>query len=306
MSVLIVGAGAAGGYIGAQLVDAGRAVTFLVHPPTRERLTSDGLRLRFGDEFRVIGVSAATVAELRGPYDVVVIAVRAGVVASAIGDIRDAVGPDTRIVPIMNGLDHLALLTAEFGPRRVLGAATRLVTSQLPDGVIDVVEPGVQMEIGVLEGDDLDALDRTVAELSVPNIDVVKRQDVIEAMWEKFAFITATAVLTCLVGAEIGPIVRADGGFDLARDVLHEVAAVADACGYPLADGFRARLGDILTDPSSTFGPSMFRDMHAGRPIETSVLFDLAERARTHRVDTPRLDAALVRADVHNRRLQTP
>ncbi|RDH77231.1 oxidoreductase [Mycolicibacterium moriokaense] len=303
MSVLIVGAGAAGGYLGAQLDDAGRDVTFLVHQSSRDRLAAEGLRLRQGDRTRTVRVDAVTADDLSGPYDVVVIAVRAGVVANAIADVRPAVGSDTRVVPIMNGLDHLVLLTEAFGRTRVLGAATRLVTSQRPDGMIDVVQPGVHMEIGALDGDDAAAMQRTAAELSAPDIEVAVRDDIIAAMWEKFAFIAATAVLTCLVGDEIGPIVRADGGEELSRSVQAEVVAVADADGYPLRDVFTSRLRGIMTDPASAFGPSMFRDMHAGRPIEVTVLRDLAGRARRRRLSTPLLDAALVRIDVHNRGL---
>ncbi|MBV9514808.1 MAG: NAD(P)-binding domain-containing protein, partial [Mycobacteriaceae bacterium] len=151
MSTLIVGAGAAGGYIGAQLVAAGRDVTFLVHQPTRDRLLTDGLRIRGtrnGPQPITTPVDAVTAADLRHAYDVIVVAVRTAAVESAIADIGGAVSTETRIVPIMNGMRHLSLLTAAFGQRPVLGAATRLVTSLLPDGTVDVVTPGVQMEIG--------------------------------------------------------------------------------------------------------------------------------------------------------------
>jgi 2-dehydropantoate 2-reductase len=303
VSTLIVGAGAAGGYIGAQLIPAGRDVTFLVHPPTLARLGTDGLRIRRGDEIRTTHVNAVTVADLRGPFDVVVMAVRTNAVESAIDDIRDAVGPSTRVVSVMNGMRPLSLLTAAFGQDRVLGAATRLVTSQLPDGTINEVTPGIEMEIGQIDGQQSDALTRTAAELDVQNITLQVRSDVIAAMWEKFAFITSTAVLTCLVGDDVGPIARATGGIDLARNVLAEVSSIAAAEGYALADAVKTALDAILTDPSSTFGPSMFRDLSAGRPVEITVLTDLAEHARSHSIATPLLDAAIVVIDLHNGRI---
>ena len=303
MSVLIVGAGATGGFLGAQLADAGRDVTFLVHPGARARLAA-GLRIRRGADVVAIPVNAVTAADVDATYDVVVVAVRADAVQSAIRDVGAAVSDVTRIVPLMNGMRHLSLLTAAFGQDRVLGGATRLATSLLPDGTIDVLTPGIQMEIGQLDGAGSAALDGVVAELSVPNIAVTVRRDVIAAMWEKFAFIASTAVLTCLVDAEIGTVVRADGGITLARDVLEEVASVAAADGSPLVERARAGLDAILTDPSSAFGPSMFRDMAAGRPIEITVLSDLADRARAHRIPTPLLDASLVVIDVHNRRVR--
>ncbi len=137
----------------------------------------------------------------------------------------------------------------------------------------------------------------------MPGISLTVPDDVVRAMWEKFAFIASTAVVTCLVGEEIGPIARADGGIELGQRVLTEVASIASAERCALAEDARASLVATLTDRSSTFGPSMFRDMHADRPIEISVLADLGARARTHRLDTPLLDAAMVRIDVHNRRI---
>jgi 2-dehydropantoate 2-reductase len=304
MSVLIVGAGAAGGYLGAQLLAAGRDVTFLVRPATFARLSAQGLRFRNAAGTQTTPVTAVTAEHLRDRYDVVVVAVRADAVESAIDDMRGAVGPQTRIVPIMNGMRHMELLTAAFGPDRALGAATRLVASQLPDHTINVIVPGIQMEIGQRDGAGLDALEHTAAELGVPNIDVTIRDDILAAMWEKFAFIASTAVLTCLVGEEIGPIAGARGGIELARGVLAEVAEVAAADGYPLAETARGAVDTVLTDPSSSFGPSMYRDMAAGRPIESTVLSDLTDRARGHRIGTPLADASIVRIDVHNRRLQ--
>lgn len=304
MRTLIVGAGAAGGYVGAQLIDAGRDVTFLVHPGTRARLAADGLRIRRGADIATTPVNAVTVADVDTAYDVVVVAVRTDAVESAVRDLGAAVAASTRIVPLMNGMRHLSLLTAAYGQDRVLGAATRLVTSLRPDGTIDVVAPGIEIQVGQLDGAGSAELDRVVAELSVHNIAVTVRPDIIAAMWEKFAFITSMAVLTCLVGEEIGTVVRADGGIALARNVLDEVAAIAAADGSPLDERVRTGLDAILTDPSSAFGPSMFRDMAAGRPIEITVLSDLADRARAHRISTPLLDASLVGIDVHNRRVR--
>ena len=302
MSILIVGAGAAGGYLGARLIAGGRDVTFLVHPPALARLSAEGLRVRHATGLQTIPVDAVTVSELRGCYDVIVVAVRTNVVSSAINDISQAVAPGTRIVPLMNGISHLSMLTAAFGLEVVLGAAARLATSQLPDGTIQELIPGVQLEIGQLDGGRTEALARVVAELSVENVAVRVAADVLMAMWEKFAFITATAVLTCLAGDVIGPIARTAGGPALARRVLIEVASVAAAEGYPLPGPVLAGLDSTLTDPASMFAPSMFRDLSAGRPVETTVLLALAVRARRHGIDTPLLDAALVVIDVQTQK----
>ena len=301
MSTLIVGAGAVGGYLGSLLIAAGRDVTFLVRPARLQRLTTDGVRIRHSSGIDATPAHAVTTSGLRGPYDVVVLAVRSDVVASVINDLAGTVTPDTRIVPVVNGIRHLSLLTDAFGQDVVLGADAKLATSMLPDGTIEEVVPGIQFEIGQLDGGRSPALSRTVDELQVDNIAVTIRDDAVAAMWEKFAFITSTAVLTCLVGQNIGTVAQTAGGPDLAKAVLAEVAAVAAAERHPLGQSTRSTLAAFLTDPASAFAPSMFRDMKAGRPVEVSVLTELADLARNHNIATPLLDAAIVVVDIHNR-----
>ena len=302
MSTLIVGAGAVGGYLGSQLLAAGRDVTFLVRPARLARLTTDGLRIRRSNGVDAIRIHAVTAAGLRGPYDVVVIAVRSNMVASAIDDLTGAITPDTRIIPVVNGIRHLSLLTDAFGQDVVLGATAKLATSMGPDGTIEEVAPGIQFEIGQLDGGRSHSLSRTVDELEVDNIVVTIRSDAAAAMWEKFAFITSTAALTCLVGQNIGTVAQTAGGRNLAQAVLAEVAAVAGAERHPLGRSTRSTLAAFLTDPASAFAPSMFRDMKAGRPVEVTVLTELADHARNHNIATPLLDAAIVVVDAHNRR----
>src|SRR5262249_48923420 len=97
VTVLVVGAGAGGGYIGDRLIAAGRDVTFLVRPHTLSRLSANGLRLRDGAGLRTVDVNAVVAADLHTIYDVIIVAVRASAVESAIEDIRPAVGAESRI-----------------------------------------------------------------------------------------------------------------------------------------------------------------------------------------------------------------
>jgi 2-dehydropantoate 2-reductase len=284
-------------------VRAHRDVTFLVRPSTLSRLHSDGVRIRGVDRVSTTRVNAVTRAELDGPFDVVILGVRSDAVASAIDDMTAAVGVGTRVIPLMNGMAHLPPLIAAFGEDAVLGAAAELATSLLADGTIEEYRPGAQLKIGDLAGDQSDDLRPIAAELGVDGVTVSLTSSVLAAMWEKFAFITSTAALTCLAGDVIGAVARAAGGITLARQLLDEVKSVAAAERNPLADSAQIALNRILTDPASTFAPSMFRDLRAGRPVEGSVLSDLVTRARRHNISTPLLDAALVVIDVRAHRV---
>lgn len=262
------------------------------------RLDSHGVRIRSRNGVSTTKVNAVTTTDVGGIYDVAVMAVRSDAVGSAVDDFRAAVGVGTWIIPLTNGMAHLSTLTTSFGAAAVLGAVAKLATSLLPDGTIEEVQSGAAREIGSLEGGHGSDLSTIATELAVAGVTVSVTNTVLAAMWQKFAFITATAVLTCLAGDVIGAVAGACGRIGLAGRVLDEVDSVAAAEGHPLGGPAKSALLGLLTDPESRFAPSLFRDLQAGRPVEVSVLSDLAARARRHHITTPLLDATTVVIDV--------
>lgn len=295
MRTLVLGAGATGGYLGAGLLAAGRDVTFLVRPSTAARLRRDGLHIRGADGVvRTRAVTALTADDVAGTYDLVVVAVRTDALGAALADLRPAVGPGTRVVPLLNGMAHLDALVGAFGPEAVLGATVRLGATLLPDGTVDEIVPGVALELGRLGGSHDDALAAVRDELSVDGVTVTLVDDVRQAMWAKWAFIAASTVLTVLAGGVIGEVAATPGGPGLAAAVVDETLAVAAAEGRSL-DAARDTLVGAFSDPVSRFAPSLARELWAGRPVEIGVLEDLAARARRHTVPAPLLEATLVR-----------
>jgi 2-dehydropantoate 2-reductase len=114
--------------------------------------------------------------------------------------------------------------------------------------------------------------------------------DIIAAMQHKFGFIAATAALTCLTRGAIGEAVSALHGGALADRILQEVGPVPG-------------LSALLHDSTSTFAPSMNRDLVAGRRVEADVLTEFVRRRRQQGFDTPVLEATVVALEVHNNRL---
>src|ERR1044071_6561584 len=121
MRILVLGAGAVGGYFGGRLAEAGRGVNFLVRAPRAAALAETGLKVAsaLGD-FRV-PVKVATADRVGGPYDLVILTAKHYDLDAAIEAIRPGVGPETAVLPLLNGLVHLDRLDAAFGPGRGLG-----------------------------------------------------------------------------------------------------------------------------------------------------------------------------------------
>jgi 2-dehydropantoate 2-reductase len=302
--ILIVGAGATGGYLGATLLAAGREVVFLVRPTARKRLRRFGLRICTPDgSTQTTQVTALTASELHDTFDVILIAARVADLPAALDDIAPVVGDSTAIVPVLNGTSHLAAMVDRYGTRRVYGAVATLAVSSDSDGVIHAISTGAALQIGALERAQSAAMVDIATYLDVDGLNVTTSDDIITAIWAKFGFITSMTMLTCLLRSTIGPIARTPGGREIAVTALREVTETVTASGHPLPDEVQAGLHDKLTDATSTFGPSMYRDLTSGRPVETDVLAELADHARHHQLDTPLLDTALVALMLHNSNL---
>ena len=125
MRILVVGAGAIGGYFGGRLLNAGRDVTFLVRPRRAAELANTGLviRSRLGD-VNIAAPPIVTAEVLRSPFDLILLSCKAYDLTAAMDSFAPAVGADSAILPLLNGIGHLDMLTTRFGddprPRRHL------------------------------------------------------------------------------------------------------------------------------------------------------------------------------------------
>jgi 2-dehydropantoate 2-reductase len=304
MTLLIVGAGATGGFFGACLAAAGRDVTFLVRPERAALLGERGLRITGPDgASEVTRPRLVTTAELAGPYDVVLITVKATALGPVIGEIGPAVGPGTAIVPVLNGMGHLARLNEAFGADRVLGGVA-MVSAQLDrDGGVVQLTDGASLRVGAQDGQRSPAAKRAGTELSGAGFASGVSGDIIAEMWAKWAFIASASAATCLLGGAVGEIAAADGGERTVRAVIAEAQAVARAAGYPLPRRTVSGMVATLTAAGSPFTASLYRDLREGRPVEVEpVLGDLVAVARHEDVPVPLIEAATVALRVQQAR----
>ncbi len=299
MRLLVVGAGAVGGYFGARLAAAGRDVTFLVRPRRAEQLVH-GITLCAGSEASVIPVRTLLLGQKSDGFDAVLLAVKAYQLQGAMDGIAAHVTSDTLILPVLNGMQHMDTLRSRFGADAVIGGLAQIMTSLDEHGRI--IDQGVFHDLVYGEWNGaptsrIMALDRHLcgagfnARLSLQ----IERE-----MWEKWAFLSSMAAVTCLMAGDIGQVARTPGGPGFVESLLAEVLAVMGAAGQPLSEGFRSRTRSLLTDRGSRLTSSMFRDMKAGRPVEADqIIGDLIARAAARAVATPLLASVLVRLQVY-------
>ncbi|WP_030708829.1 2-dehydropantoate 2-reductase [Streptomyces sp. NRRL F-2580] len=304
MRILTVGAGAVGGFFGARLAAAGQDVTFLVRPARAKALRARGLRVEGQGEKLHLTPNLVTADAPGGPYDLVLLSVKATALHTALADIEPAVGPDTAVVPLLNGVAHLDALTARLGAGAVLGGVAKVVTTLSAEGDILRMAPPAVVLTGEIGARPSARVERIRAVLADAGIDSPETGDIVAAMWHKWVFISTLVALTCLMRGTVGEVNAVPGGSELGASLLAEAAAVAEAAGHPVPEAERAFTTSTVTASGSPLTPSLYRDLVAGAPTEADhVLTDLTVRARALGVSTPLLDLAALHLRVHEHRL---
>jgi 2-dehydropantoate 2-reductase len=303
MNILVVGAGATGGYYGMRLAQGERDVSFLVRPDRMQALRERGLRLTGVAGEGQIQPRLLTVQELDGPFDLVILSVKATALDSAIEDFAAAVGEKTRILPLLNGIRHLDILGDRFGRDAVLCGVIKIATQLNEDGDIVMLAPGATMELGTQQGVVTPEISAISSELTVPGFELSISPDPLAAMWHKWVFIATIGGLTCMMRGTVGDIVACPTGVELGPRILAEAAAISAAAGHPVPNAQFESTRNAITQAGSPLASSLYRDMSHGAGTEVEhVLGDLVSRARAFDVATPKLDLATLHLRVYERR----
>ena len=304
MRFLVLGAGAVGGYFGGRLAEAGRDVTFLVRGPRAASLAEHGLKVESALGDFVVPVKVATADRVGGPYDVVLLTAKHYDLDGAIAAIRPAVGPETAILPLLNGLVHLDRLDAAFGAGRVLGGVAYVGAVLQLDGSIRHVNRLSGIAFGERCGEISERARAIEAEFAGTPVSAPANPNILLEMWEKFLMMGAMAGINCLMRGTIGEIMATDDGTQIMTAALAECRAVAAAAGFaPRPQSFE-RISTMLTEKGSVNSASMRQDLEAGRRTEAdAIVGDMLRRGKGFGIATPLLAAAYCHLQVHENRL---
>jgi 2-dehydropantoate 2-reductase len=303
MRILVLGAGALGGYFGGRLAAAGADVTFLVRPARRAALHERGLVIDSPLGDLRLPVRTVTAATLAGRFDLILLTVKSYDLDTAIAAIDPAVGPDSAILPLLNGMLHLDRLEAAFGPAPVLGGVAAIAATLTPAGVIRHLNRSAVLICGERSGMLSERVRAIAAAFAAAGVAVTASGAILSDMWEKFVMITALAGMTCLMRGSVGEIMAAADGESLMHELIAECERVAGASGHPPRPRPRAQYRALLTERGSDFSASMRRDLEAGRRTEyDAILGDMLRRARAHGLAAPLLTTAFCHLDVQERR----
>ena len=291
MRILVVGAGAIGGYFGGRLLQSGADVTFLVRPKRACELASAGLVIKspLGD-VTLKNPPTVQADSLKQTFDVVLLSCKAFDLDDAIASFAPAVGPDTAIIPLLNGMRHLDVLEARFGAEAVLGGQCKIGATLNEKREVVQLAPMQSLSFGERKGGGSERVSAIAEIMAKGNFGGVASDTIMQDMWEKWVFLATIAGSTSAMRSAIGDIVGAPGGRDFILGVRDECGAVASANGFAPRASFLESTTAMLTAEGSKMTASMYRDILNHAPIEADqIVGDLIDRADAAKVPVPRL-----------------
>jgi 2-dehydropantoate 2-reductase len=304
MRMLVIGAGATGGYFGGRLAQAGRDVTFLVRPARADRLRERGLQIISPHGDITLQPQLVTAGAIATPFDIVLLTVKAYSLDAALTDLAPAVAPDTMILPVLNGMKHVDVLRARFGQKAVVGCACKVAAVIDEQGCVVQLSPLQDMTYGELDGEKSPRVERLDAFMRGAGFDTRLTTSIAREMWEKWILLASLGSVNCLMRGNVGEIEAAAGGSEFVLRLFGEVVSIAKAVGAPPSEQFLEEAKVTLTTKGSSFASSMFRDLQRGGRVEADqIVGDLLDRGIKAGLSTPLLAAAYAHLSVYQNRL---
>jgi 2-dehydropantoate 2-reductase len=292
MRIVVMGTGGTGGYFGAKLARAGEDVTFVARGAHREAIQAQGLRVRSAIEGEWV-VRAPAVERLEGlpPVDIVLFCVKSFDTEGAAEIVRPALGPDTGVVSVQNGVDNEEVLAERLGAQHVLGGVARVFSTIEAPGVIAHTLLG-QLEFGEMDGTESARARAFLAACHGAGIAAELSRRIRAALWEKYVFLTTHSAMTALTRRPAGVLREVAETRRMYRLLLEEMAALARAEKAGLDEPIVAPVMKALDSLGPGALTSLYHDLIHGKRLEIESLQGHAVRlGERHGIPTPMLFA---------------
>lgn len=273
MKILVVGAGAVGGYFGGRLLEKGEDVRFLVREKRKKQLEETGLVVKSVHGDAVLQPSLLTSGQQVESYDVILLSMKAYHLEAAVEDFKPYVGSETMIVPLLNGISHVEKLVTAFDEENVLGGLCFVESTLDAEGSIVQTSGIHDLVFGERTGEQTERVLKLAEVFGGTKSNFVLSENINRDMWHKYLFIATLAGVTTLFRSPIGPIREDSLGAATVKDTLHEVAAVMRSVDAPIAENIVELNWDKLHSIEAGMKSSMQRDMEKGLPVEADHFF---------------------------------
>jgi 2-dehydropantoate 2-reductase len=288
MRVAVMATGALGGYFGGRLAEAGHDVSFIARGANLAAIRKNGLKVESPlGNIHIKSPKATGDPKEVGEVDLVLFAVKLWDVEKSGEAAKPLVGPNTRLISMLNGIDSVERLVPIFGSNAVAAAPTVISAVISAPGVILHKNPFAAFRCGFMDGRDDARLKALVDEMKAAKVNAEFSKTIEKELWEKFVFIVGMSGATASMRMPIGPIRDDPDAFALLQSIMHEVEAVGVAKGIPLKGAAESRIALVKGLPP-TIKASMLEDLERGNRLETDWFQGkVAELGRALGVPTP-------------------
>lgn len=311
MKICIYGAGAIGGFMGAELADAGADVSLIARGPHLEAMQKNGLTLIRGDTQTVSHPKATSDPAELGAQDVVIITLKAHSVPGVVDHMQPLLGPDTAVVTAVNGIPWWYFHGAEgahkdkrlesvdpgnkqwdgIGPERAIGCVVYPATEVAEPGVIQHIE-GDRFTLGEPDGSRSERIQALSKALIAAGLKAPIRPRIRDEIWIKLWGNLSFNPISALTGETLEGICNDPATVAVVRNMMAEAAEIAEALGVRLAIDVDKRIAGAKA--VGAHKTSMLQDLELGRPMEIDALVSVVqELGHLTAKPTPTIDAVL-------------
>jgi len=279
MRILVLGAGAVGGYFGARLAEGGHDVSFVARGENLEALRRDGLTVRLTERTLHLAPVHAVGDPAHAPRpDLVLVCVKSYDTAAAAAALRPVVGPETIVLSLQNGIENEAVLARTLGLPPLLIAFTRIGVALVAPATIEYSGRG-SIVFGEPDGRETPRARRVADALAAAQVPYQLHSDILVPTWEKLAWNAGFNAVTTLTQSSVAEVLAQPASRDLVVAAMEEVDAVATALGIGVR---RTRTEAVLADSVAglpDFETSMLQDYRRGRRLEHDAINGAVVRA---------------------------
>ena len=300
MKTCVVGAGAIGGWIAAEMAIAGCDVSLVARGDTLQLIDSEGLRITENGAMHCVAVATAEDPATLGPQDLVVVAVKAPALAEIAPSLAPLIGPETIILPMLNGVpwwftdeplwsvDPECAIADALPIGQIVGCVVHASCRREAPNHVHVVH-AEKLILGEPDGGGSDRIESLKAAIANTGIPCEASENVRAAIWYKLWGNATINPLSALTRSTADQLLQDETIRALMAEAMDELATVGAAIGCPISESSEDRMG--VTARLGAFKSSMLQDVEAGRPIELEALLGAPrEIARRVEVPTPALD----------------
>ena len=279
LNITVLGAGATGGYFGARLAEIGLNVTFLVRQNRASQLKANGLTVKslLGD-LTIKEPQIALDPKDISHCDLVLLCLKNYQLAASLPQLKELVNKGSKILPLLNGIEHFELLTKEFGGENVIPGSCKINSTLDSDGTILHTNKLHKLIFGEITSSQTDFCLQIQQALTRANLEIFYSQDIWTEVWIKYAFITVFSGVTTAGNLTTDLIFQNQATRLMFGRALDEMKLLAGAYGVSLPDSFVPSNVESLANYPKGSTTSMHQDLMKGLPLEVESLQGAAIR----------------------------